>query len=69
VIKDDEVVKFSTTPRIRVEGVGEEQFRVQISNRIAALEEFETGVDINSAWETIKNNIKISTKEILCYNN
>jgi hypothetical protein len=31
------------------------------------LEDLDTGVDINSAWETIRENIKISIKESLSY--
>jgi hypothetical protein len=41
-----------------------EQYRVEISNRFVTLE---TEVDINSAWETIRENIKISAKESLNY--
>jgi hypothetical protein len=38
---------------------GKEQFRVQITNRFAALTDLDTEVEINSAWETIRQNIKI----------
>jgi hypothetical protein len=41
-----------------------EQFRVGVSNRF---ENFDTEVEINSAWETIRENIKISAKESLGY--
>jgi hypothetical protein len=34
-----------------------EQYHVEISNRFAALENLDTVVDINSAWETIRENI------------
>jgi hypothetical protein len=40
---------------------GKEQYRVEISNRFAALEKLE--VDVNKAWETIRENIKISAKD------
>jgi hypothetical protein len=30
-----------------------EQYRVEISNRFAALENLATEVDVNKAWETI----------------
>jgi ATP-dependent exoDNAse (exonuclease V) alpha subunit len=40
-----------------------EQYHVQISNRSAALEDLDTEVEINSAWETIRGNINISAKE------
>jgi hypothetical protein len=46
---------------------GKEQFRVEVSNRFAALEDMDTEVEINSAWETIRENIKISAKESLVY--
>jgi hypothetical protein len=37
---------------------GKEKFRVEISNRFAALEDLDTEVELNSAWETIRKNIK-----------
>jgi hypothetical protein len=40
-----------------------EQFRVKVSNRFAALEDLDAEVEINSAWETIRENIKNSAKE------
>jgi hypothetical protein len=40
-----------------------EQHHVEISNRFAALELLDTEVRINRAWETIRENIKISAKE------
>jgi hypothetical protein len=46
---------------------GKEQYDVEESNRFAALEDLDTEVEINSAWETIRENIKISSKEILGY--
>jgi hypothetical protein len=33
-----------------------QQFRVEVSNRFAALEDLDTEVKINSAWETIREN-------------
>jgi hypothetical protein len=48
---------------------GKEQFCVEVSNRCAALEDLDTEVEINSAWETIRENIKISAKESLSYLN
>jgi hypothetical protein len=44
---------------------GKEQFRVEVSNRLAAFRDLETEVEINSAWETIRKNINISAKECL----
>jgi hypothetical protein len=38
---------------------GKEQYRVEVSNRAAALEDLVTEVEINSAWEMIGANIKI----------
>jgi hypothetical protein len=46
---------------------GKEQFRVEVSNRFAALEDLNAEVEINSAWETIRENIKISAKESPSY--
>jgi hypothetical protein len=48
-----------------VEGKG--QFRVEVSNRFAVLEDLDTEVEINSVWETIRENIEISAKESLGY--
>jgi hypothetical protein len=36
---------------------------VEISNKFAALEHLDAGVDINRAWDTIRENIRISAKE------
>jgi hypothetical protein len=41
---------------------GKEQYCVEVSNRFAALEDLDAEVEINSAWETIRENIKISPK-------
>jgi hypothetical protein len=46
---------------------GKEQYWVEISNRFAALENLDAVVDISRAWETIRENIKISAKESLGY--
>jgi hypothetical protein len=37
---------------------GKEQFRVEVSNWFAALEYLDTEVEINSAWETIRENTR-----------
>jgi hypothetical protein len=42
-----------------------EQYQVKITNRFAALENFDENVDMNTAWEIIRENIKISAKESL----
>jgi hypothetical protein len=44
-----------------------EQCHVEVSNRVAALEDLDTEVDINRAWGTIREIIKISAKESLGY--
>ena len=41
------------------------QYQIEISKRFAALEKLIAGEDINRAWESIKENIKISVKESL----
>jgi hypothetical protein len=46
---------------------GKEQYLVEISNRFAVLENLDTEVDTNRAWETIRENIKISAKVSLDY--
>jgi hypothetical protein len=46
---------------------GKEQFCVEVSNRFAASEDLDTEVEINSAWETAGENIKIPAKESLGY--
>jgi hypothetical protein len=40
---------------------------VEVSNGFAALEDLDTEVEINSAWETIRENINISAKVSLDY--
>jgi hypothetical protein len=49
------------------EVVGEEQYLVEVSDMFAALEDLDAEVEINSAWEMITENIKISAKESLGY--
>jgi hypothetical protein len=46
---------------------GKEQHRVEFSYRFKALENVEAEMDVNKAWETIKENIKIFAKESLDY--
>jgi uncharacterized protein YaaR (DUF327 family) len=57
--------RFNLKKLYKVEG--KEQYHVEISNRLVALENLDTEEDINSAWETIRDNIKISAKESLGY--
>jgi hypothetical protein len=42
-----------------------EQYQVKITNRFAALENFDDNVDMNRDWENIRENIKSSAKESL----
>jgi hypothetical protein len=42
-----------------------EKYRVEVSNRFAALEDLDAEVEINTIWEMIRENIKISAKESL----
>jgi phosphoglycolate phosphatase-like HAD superfamily hydrolase len=44
-----------------------EQYKVEISNRFAALESLDESFDINNAWESIRENIKTSAKDNLEY--
>jgi hypothetical protein len=57
--------RFNFKKLNEVEGKG--QYSVEISNRFAPLENLDTEVDVNKAWETIRENIKISAKESLAY--
>jgi hypothetical protein len=47
---------------------GKEQYRAEISNRFAALENLDAEVDYNRAWETIRENIKISANFYIIMN-
>jgi hypothetical protein len=46
---------------------GKEKYRVEVSNRFEALEDLVSEVDIKSACETVRENIKILATEILGY--
>jgi hypothetical protein len=46
---------------------GKEKFHLEVSNRFAALEDLNAEVEINTIWETIRENIKMSAKECLGY--
>jgi hypothetical protein len=71
-VRDRLAVSKRTAQRIHMERFnlkklneveGKKQYRVEISNRFAALENLDTEVDINKAWETIRENIKVSAEE------
>jgi hypothetical protein len=47
--------------------MGKEKYRVEVSNRFAALEDLDPEVEINTIWEMIRENIRISAKESLGY--
>jgi hypothetical protein len=46
---------------------GKDQYHIAIKNRFTALENVDAEVDINRAWKTIREDIKISGKENLGY--
>jgi hypothetical protein len=46
---------------------GKEQCRVEISNRFAVVKNLDDDVDINRAWEPIRDDIKIPAKACLGY--
>jgi hypothetical protein len=46
---------------------GEELYQVKIKNSLAAVENLDDDVDINKAWESIRENINILPKESLSY--
>jgi hypothetical protein len=46
---------------------GKEKYCVEVSDRSAALEDLDAEVEINTAWEAIRENIKMSVKESLDY--
>jgi hypothetical protein len=43
------------------------KYRVEVSNRFAALEDLDTDVEINTIWEVITESIKTAGKESLGY--
>jgi hypothetical protein len=43
------------------------KYHVEVSNRFAALEDLDAEVEINTVWETVRENIKISAEESLGY--
>jgi hypothetical protein len=46
---------------------GKEKCQVEISNRFTALKNSDVQVDINRAWQTYRENIKISAKDSAGY--
>jgi hypothetical protein len=45
----------------------EEKYKVEISNRFAALQKLDESFDIDNGWESIRENIKTSAKDNLGY--
>lgn len=43
------------------------KYQIEISKRFPALESLDDSLDINKAWESIRDNIKTSVKENLGY--
>jgi hypothetical protein len=62
-----QLVKKIDVERFKVKKLNEEevkeQYQVTIKNKFAVLENLDDNGDINRAWETIKENIRISAKE------
>jgi hypothetical protein len=44
---------------------GKEKYHVEFSNRFVALEDLDAAVEINNAWDMIRENIKVSAKDSL----
>ena len=42
-----------------------EKYQIEITNRVAALENLNVDEDVNRAWENVKENVKTSAKESL----
>jgi hypothetical protein len=57
--------RFNFKKLNEIEGKG--RGYIEVSNRFTALEGLDAEVKINSAWETIRENIKITAKERLGY--
>jgi hypothetical protein len=67
-VKERLAVSKQKTYRLHVESLnleklneveGKEQYRAEISNRFAVLQNLDTEVDINRSWETIRENINV----------
>jgi uncharacterized Zn finger protein len=41
---------------------GKEKYHVEVTNKSATLEDWDTEIEINSSWETIRENMSISTQ-------
>jgi uncharacterized protein YaaR (DUF327 family) len=56
--------KFNLKKLNEVEG--KEQYRVEVANRFAVLEELDRELEINSAWEIIRDNKNFRKKSLSC---
>jgi hypothetical protein len=65
-IKEKYIAKFHME-RFILKKFNEVEGKEQVSNRFVALEDMDAEVEINSAWEMIRENINISAKESLGY--
>jgi lipoate-protein ligase A len=59
------IERFNLKKLNKVEG--KEKYCIEVLNRFAALEDLDAKVEINTVWETIRENIKMSAKESLGY--
>jgi hypothetical protein len=75
-VKDKLAVNKQRSHRLHMEGFNlkklnevesKEECHVEVSDRFAAWEDLVSEVDINSAWEFIRENIKSSAKVCLGY--
>jgi hypothetical protein len=75
-VKERLAVNKQSSQRFHMEGFNlkkineaenKERYGVEVSNRFAALGVLDAEMDINSTWKTIRENMKISPKESLCY--
>jgi hypothetical protein len=57
--------KFGLKKLNKIEG--KEKYCIEALNRYAGLEDLSAGVDINSAWEAILENVEMSAIEALGY--
>jgi hypothetical protein len=71
-VRERLVMSKQTTQRVNMERFilkklnkveGKDQYCVEITNKFAALENLDSEVDINRAWETIIGNIKMSASQ------
>jgi hypothetical protein len=57
--------RFNLKKLIEVDN--KEQYHAEVSNRFTTVEDMNSEVHTNSVWETVRENINISTKESLGY--